>query len=577
MFDVRFGVDSIFDRTCKAGAFCVTISLILGGAVWDITKFEENKKGFSILAVALTIARVVLVLQYAVVAWYARAYKRAVLPLILTMVVLTIAGVCFLAVHFVIEKGANADIHHAFYIIVAVEGVITLFISSFWRIVSFKDTRFITRMTDSTMIMLGEGAVGLATSVGKIMSNSNSISSAIGVTIAGVLLIYFTWMLYFDQIETSRFGTIRQQVWGLMHFPLNLATVFILEGMRELVAYRTINDISDVWWSTQPTSYWVADIDPELPEVIGQDWLYDFSVYPTSQALVDEMKASIKKLEGTLGNSKDFEKKFNATPAFDFIIARWNETSGLFNSNDTYWYLGDGLLSGFVELIYDGIQNAIYEHFGVTPPDTKDLTDVNRTSVASKLNMSSEDTADLPLDLIQLLNTAQSLDFSKTKYNELFDTIFWYFPLGAAFYLLILAGMYWFGKRDMVKYEWWSVWLRVFGGLMMIMYSLLVFYLDIEWKFSNSSWPLPIVTLAFFVVILGDNLLITWGNKVSDQEDAQAAEHRPHILNHNGYQNVPSRHGDAKEVKFNEPALVSGRTVSSTDSADIELVKVNQR
>ena len=33
MFDVRFGVDSIYDRVCKGITWCVTIAFMLGGAV----------------------------------------------------------------------------------------------------------------------------------------------------------------------------------------------------------------------------------------------------------------------------------------------------------------------------------------------------------------------------------------------------------------------------------------------------------------------------------------------------------------------------------------------------------------
>lgn len=46
-------------------------------------------------------------------------------------------------------------------------------------------------------------------------------------------------MLYFDQIENDRFGTIRQQVWAVLHFPLHVAILLTVEGSARFI----------IWWS----------------------------------------------------------------------------------------------------------------------------------------------------------------------------------------------------------------------------------------------------------------------------------------------------------------------------------------
>ena len=147
--------------------------------------------------------------QYIVVLLYARSYKKAVLPLVLTICTLSASAAGFLAIFFVFQHTTNDDVHIAFYVIVAIEGVAVLFISSYWRVLSFKNTNFTTRMGDATMIMLGEGAVGLALSVSKIMANSAHLTGAIGVTIAGVFLIYFTWMLVSPLTLAPAFTTFK--------------------------------------------------------------------------------------------------------------------------------------------------------------------------------------------------------------------------------------------------------------------------------------------------------------------------------------------------------------------------------
>lgn len=45
---------------------------------------------------------------------------------------------------------------------------------------------------------------------------------------------YFYFILYFDQVDPERFGTVRQSIWIIAHFPLNLAILFTLEGVNQL-------------------------------------------------------------------------------------------------------------------------------------------------------------------------------------------------------------------------------------------------------------------------------------------------------------------------------------------------------
>lgn len=97
MFDVRFGVDSVYDRVCKAISFGITTSFMLAGALWDVTKVNENEKGFSLMAIALFISRLTLLVQYGVVAIFVRRYQKTLLPLGLMMGTLLVSSAVFLA------------------------------------------------------------------------------------------------------------------------------------------------------------------------------------------------------------------------------------------------------------------------------------------------------------------------------------------------------------------------------------------------------------------------------------------------------------------------------------------------
>ena len=63
-------------------------------------------------------------------------------------------------------------------------------VSCVWRVVSFKHTHLVERIGLLTLIIMGEGIIGLGDSVSTILQNSVSVSpSAIGTIMSGVLLI----------------------------------------------------------------------------------------------------------------------------------------------------------------------------------------------------------------------------------------------------------------------------------------------------------------------------------------------------------------------------------------------------
>lgn len=47
-------------------------------------------------------------------------------------------------------------------------------------------------------------------------------------------------MLYFDQIESDRFGTIRVQIWTLLHYPLHVAILLTEEGSAKSIIWWTL-------------------------------------------------------------------------------------------------------------------------------------------------------------------------------------------------------------------------------------------------------------------------------------------------------------------------------------------------
>ena len=77
---------------------------------------------------------------------------------------------------------------------------------------------------------------------------------------------YFLYMLYFDQVDNKRFGTIRQQFWALAHFPFHISLVLLMEGTARFITWRNAIDqvdsvifqFDEIWSSSNDTSVLAA-------------------------------------------------------------------------------------------------------------------------------------------------------------------------------------------------------------------------------------------------------------------------------------------------------------------------------
>jgi hypothetical protein len=75
-----------------------------------------------------------------------------------------------------------------------------------------------------------------------------------------VLIIYFLYMLYFDRIQEEHFGSIKQQAWSFLHFPLHTVLVLVLQGISLLIIWRqaveSLNTLVSAW---EPALLWLAE------------------------------------------------------------------------------------------------------------------------------------------------------------------------------------------------------------------------------------------------------------------------------------------------------------------------------
>lgn len=97
----------------------------------------------------------------------------------------------------------------------------------------------VQRMSLLTLIILGEGIIVVCKSISKIVKNEFLWTApVVGQVIAAILIIYFLYMSYFDRLHEEHFGSIKQQLWSFLHFPLHTVLVLVLQGVSILIIWR---------------------------------------------------------------------------------------------------------------------------------------------------------------------------------------------------------------------------------------------------------------------------------------------------------------------------------------------------
>jgi hypothetical protein len=235
------------------------------------------------------VSRFTLFAQYAVTLYYTRQYKKTIVPLLAIMGSTLVAAILYGALtpvfpkdktlkdeygqEWAISQKSNAYI--AWYVIGLSETLITVCVSCIWRVISFKGTHMVQRMSLLTLIILGEGIIVICKSISKIVKNEFLWTAAVvGQVVAAVLIIYFLYMLYFDRMEEEHFGSIKQQVWSFAHFPLHTVLVLVLQGVSLLIIWTQAVDALDIL-ALDITN--VANGIGNLSYASGADLAYDYN------------------------------------------------------------------------------------------------------------------------------------------------------------------------------------------------------------------------------------------------------------------------------------------------------------
>ncbi|KAK6539003.1 hypothetical protein TWF694_010551 [Orbilia ellipsospora] len=264
LFDLRFGKDSIIQRVAKGLQIGVMVGFSAVNSKFDPRYPHRNHEAFKALSFLLFGSRFSIAIQYFVVWWTVKQYKKTKWPLLLMSVLMCASMLCFLGLAFSFTRHSNTKGYIGWYVVLALEAVLVLAISLKWRIVGFKGTHLIQRMGLLTLIVMGEGIIGLCRATNLISEGVGAASWSARITgqaISGILCIYFIYMLYFDDEPNYVYSSVPQQVWAILHFPFHLGIVLFIEGQQQLMIWQGIISGLEVLGDRLVAAYWEGGRD----------------------------------------------------------------------------------------------------------------------------------------------------------------------------------------------------------------------------------------------------------------------------------------------------------------------------
>ncbi|KAH7353431.1 hypothetical protein B0T11DRAFT_117630 [Plectosphaerella cucumerina] len=247
LYDVRFVTDSVFERCARAVHMGVLVGFVTVSPNFE-TK-EQDAVIFQTFSIIIMVSRLCIALQYGVIMWHTRKYKVTFLPLTIMVAINIVAAAIYLGVSFRFAY-KNSDVFMFWYGVAAVEILITMGLSIYYNVLSFRGTHLLSRISLLTLIIFGEGvaqACGKITDIVDVGSHREWTGATVGVVAAGIGISYVIFMLYFDWMPTWEINEWRQLAWSLLHYPVHLSMTMFVEGIAQLILYwKCVENINHV-------------------------------------------------------------------------------------------------------------------------------------------------------------------------------------------------------------------------------------------------------------------------------------------------------------------------------------------
>ncbi|EME87204.1 uncharacterized protein MYCFIDRAFT_99229, partial [Pseudocercospora fijiensis CIRAD86] len=249
LYDARFSTNSLIERIFKALQLGAMMGFAACGPQFNNNEIKDEYgdliggdpyRGVSLVLMA---TRLILVCQYLMTIVFLRKEKASRIPLATLSAIYGFTAIVYFGLFWSFKLDSKVVGNYSwvgFYVLGAFETILVTMLSSLWPVLGPKSGQVMQRMGLLTLIVLGEGVIGIARQCGLILraSTFSFEGSVVGSVASAVLIIYCAYLIYFDWTKEHFVGTAKQQVWLLLHFPLHLLLALAVEGVSWCITWR---------------------------------------------------------------------------------------------------------------------------------------------------------------------------------------------------------------------------------------------------------------------------------------------------------------------------------------------------
>ena len=196
LYDVRFAVDSVFERVAKALHLGVMIGFAVVGTQFDTSDTAAYKDVFQKFSLILMVSRVVLLIQYSSILLWIRQHKTLMMPIMIHIGLFAASAIVYLGITFSFHDNKKTAAYLMWYVWAVLEALVVFGTSSHWRTISFKRTNLNERCGLLSLIILGEGVIVLTKTFTYITYGNNYSSGVIGQIISSIVIIVSRTLLF---------------------------------------------------------------------------------------------------------------------------------------------------------------------------------------------------------------------------------------------------------------------------------------------------------------------------------------------------------------------------------------------
>lgn len=471
IYDVRFLEDSVVERLTRAVQLGVLLVFVQAAPFFNPS--EQTRGVFASLSLVLAFSRLVLAGQYGIVLWQTRYFVQGRTGLVIVLATHVLAASLYSIVSVAFFVDENSPAYVAWMVVSTFEIVANLIVAMMSRVVSFEGSHLPERLSQLTLVVLGEGVINLARDLTSIERNSqNSWMSwspqMLFIFISGIAMVYLIFQIYFDWMHPNKMTCWPQTAWALLHLPFHFALLLVMEAMNQFI----------IWW--------------RLLELIRQSAADIFNVLsilptvPTSQQVASRLNQTVTKF-------------FETYPAQDEGAV---STDGLMETLRNVSTLPQELWDGLSSKVGHGNESfasseALTESYREFQDDLVELFSATIDTIFSNFELE-------PFERGRSEMTdawgAQREAFEAT--TRMFNLVFVYAFLAAGLLVILLVLLHAASKR-----EGWtpfnilrSVFIGVLGLALMFVTLLSTNTASLH-SFFDTPWPLPMMTLTFVIVL----------------------------------------------------------------------------